>query len=60
MSFPRLDDMLCGICGKQAVMLFADGARCRDHEFQRRPSQRIVDGDDVVVTEVATRTSETL
>lgn len=37
-----IEDFICGICGKQASMMFVHGYRCKDHAFIKKPSQAII------------------
>lgn len=50
----RLEWAVCGICGKPATMFFVYGFRCREHEFQRDPSQAAI-GEFMTITFGATR-----
>ena len=46
-----IDGKVCGVpnCGKQAVMWFVHGHRCRQHEFQKEPSAAVFFDGGVVV-----------
>jgi hypothetical protein len=52
----RIDDLACGVCGKQAVMFFVHGARCDEHRFHRNPSTRL-EGDGFVGCVFSCRTN---
>ena len=42
-----LDNAKCGVCGAQATMFFVHGFRCKEHEFQKEPSNALI-GDKVI------------
>ena len=37
-----LDRGQCGVCGNSATMFFVHGFRCREHEWQKEPSDAII------------------
>ena len=43
----KIDDNICGACGKRATMFFVHGFRCKEHEFQHEPSDAIF-GDNII------------
>ena len=47
-AIPRVEDFACGVCGRSASFLYVYGARCRDHEDVRIPSQQVGGGSDFV------------